>query len=124
MKDTLSRRHANACIKVTNLHYDVDESDLLELFSEVASTPNSVQVKIDYDFSGRSNGSAIITVPGISTAIAIQNRFDNVPLDGMPMRIEILSTKSTNDTAEWMGRDRSIQPEDLDAEIDAYMMRR
>ena len=120
----VSRGQANACIKVTNLHYDVDESDLLELFSEVTSAPNSVQVKIDYDFSGRSNGTAIVTVPGMSAAIAIQNRFDNVPLDGMPMRIEILPSKPANDS-DRMGRHGSGRStRSLDAELDAYMMRK
>lgn len=112
----------STCIRITNLHYDVSESDLLELFSEVTTAPGSMQIKIDYDFSGRSNGSATITVPGMTTAIAIQNQFDNVPLDGMPMRIDILPSKPATNSIRSNKSSSDRLAKDLDAEMDAYMM--
>ena len=111
-------------LRITNLHYDVSESDLLELFSDAAAGSDSIQIKIDYDFSGRSNGSATAIVPGMATAIAIQNQFDNVPLDGMPMRIEILPPKQAagDNRAEKSRSERSAK--ELDDEMDAYMMQK
>lgn len=118
----VSQGQVSTRIRITNLHYDVSESDLLELFSEVAPAPGSMQVKLDYDFSGRSNGSATVTVSGMSTAIAIQNQFDNVPLDGMPMRIEILPSKQVTNGGKKDKPDSGRLAKDLDAEMDAYMM--
>lgn len=118
----VGRSQVSTRLRITNLHYDVNESDLLELFSEMASAPGSIQVKLDYDFSGRSNGSATATVSGMTTAIAIQNQFDNVPLDGMPMRIEILPSKHITTSGRMDKSESERSAKDLDAEMDAYMM--
>ena len=46
-----------AKVKITNLHYDVMDEDLEELFGTIG---NVAKVKVAYDSAGRSSGEAIV----------------------------------------------------------------
>lgn len=72
-------------IRIRNLHYEVNEQDLRCLFESVAPVG---KVVVDYDRSGRSNGTASIAFFSPKDADRAQERFHNVPLDGRAMQIE------------------------------------
>ena len=48
------------------------------------------KVQLDYDRSGRSNGTATIFFATRTDAVAASDRFHNIPLDGLPMRITVV----------------------------------
>jgi RNA recognition motif-containing protein len=75
-------------VRVGNLHYDVSEQDLQCLFESVGQV---LAVHIDYDRSGRSNGTAVLTLGQQADAVAAVERFQNVLLDGRPMHIQLPS---------------------------------
>ncbi|KAI7894110.1 uncharacterized protein EV154DRAFT_560608 [Mucor mucedo] len=73
-------------INVENLHYNVTEKDLEELFSTVADV---VSAKLVFDLSGRSTGVATIKYSSLDDAEKAVKKYNNVELDGQAMRIEI-----------------------------------
>lgn len=106
-----------------------------------------------YDRAGRSEGRAEVSFEGRLEAQMAQDTFQNVPLDGMPMRIELTPLHSSNSRTfaggnprQDYGRDRTPQgrwthdrvPADdrlktsgrpmsmdvLDDDLDSYMMGR
>lgn len=75
-------------IVVSNLHQNVTEADLKELFTTQVG-PLS-KVTLSFDSAGRSRGIAhVIFRREQDAAIAFQ-RYNGVTLDGRPMRIEIV----------------------------------
>lgn len=83
---TSSTSTRGSFIQVENLHYDVTENDLKELFSTVADVS---QAKLVFDASGRSTGVATIKYGSLSDAETAIKKYNNVELDGQPMRIEL-----------------------------------
>lgn len=73
-------------ISIENLHYDVTENDLVELFSTVADV---VKAKLVFDNSGRSTGTASVTYNSLEDAEKAIKKYDNVALDGQAMKIEL-----------------------------------
>lgn len=73
-------------INVENLHYNVTEKDLEELFSTVADV---VSAKLVFDLSGRSTGVATVKYDSLEDAEKAVKKYNNVELDGQAMRIEI-----------------------------------
>uniref|UniRef100_A0A7C9DWF6 RRM domain-containing protein n=1 Tax=Opuntia streptacantha TaxID=393608 RepID=A0A7C9DWF6_OPUST len=74
---------------ISNLDYGVSNDDLKELFSEVGDLK---RYGIHYDKSGRSKGTADIVFSRRVDALAAVKRYNNVELDGKPMKIEIVGT--------------------------------
>ncbi|KAG8089336.1 hypothetical protein GUJ93_ZPchr0011g28218 [Zizania palustris] len=72
---------------VSNLDYAVSNEDIKELFSEVGILKH---YSINYDRSGRSKGTAEVVFSRRSDALASVKRYNNVQLDGKPMKIEII----------------------------------
>lgn len=95
-----------------NLHYEVSEKDLKELFESIGPVHRAV---IDYDRAGRSNGRATVHFFERDDAYRARERFQNVPLDGKAMQIEILRSHPAH------SQQRGLSME-LDAEMDRYMM--
>ncbi|KAF3794101.1 THO complex subunit 4A [Nymphaea thermarum] len=74
---------------ISNLDYGVSNEDVKELFSEVGDLK---RFSIHYDRSGRSKGTAEVVFTRRSDAAAAVKRYNNVQLDGKPMKIEIVGT--------------------------------
>jgi THO complex subunit 4 len=66
-------------ISVENLHYDVTEKDLVELFSTVADV---VKARLVFDTSGRSTGVATVTYNTTEDAEKAIKKYNNIELDG------------------------------------------
>ncbi|KAJ0083684.1 hypothetical protein Patl1_30876 [Pistacia atlantica] len=64
----------------------------VELFSEVGDLK---RYSIHYDRSGRSKGTAEVVFSRRADAVAAVKRYNNVQLDGKPMKIEIVGTNIT-----------------------------
>ncbi|CAL9184865.1 unnamed protein product, partial [Musa hybrid cultivar] len=74
---------------ISNLEYGVSNEDIKELFSEVGDLK---RYSINYDRSGRSKGTAEVVFARRVDALAAVKRYNNVLLDGKPMKIEIIGT--------------------------------
>lgn len=72
---------------VSNLDYGVSNEDIKELFLEVGDLK---RYSINYDKSGRSKGTAEVVFTRRADAMAAVERYNNVQLDGKPMKIEIV----------------------------------
>ncbi|XP_058215104.1 THO complex subunit 4A-like [Rhododendron vialii] len=74
---------------ISNLDYGVSGEDVKELFAEVGDVK---RYSIHYDRSGRSKGTAEVVFSRRKDAEAAVKRYNNVQLDGKPMKIEIVGT--------------------------------
>ncbi|KAL3471376.1 hypothetical protein BJX99DRAFT_24749 [Aspergillus californicus] len=120
------RALAGTRLRIENLHYDITESDLEELFCRIGSISN---VSLVYDRAGRSEGVAYVTYARNSDAKTAIQEFDGANAKGQPIRISVASSGgrrdrnpfdnvqkprgSLFDRVERPGRDaRSLSPED------------
>ncbi|XP_022894713.1 THO complex subunit 4D-like [Olea europaea var. sylvestris] len=78
---------------VSNLDIGVTNEDIRELFSELGEL---IRYAIHYDKNGRPSGSAEVVFARRSDAFLALKRYNNVQLDGKPMRIEIIGTNAEN----------------------------
>ncbi|CAH9106174.1 unnamed protein product [Cuscuta europaea] len=74
---------------VSNLHHSVTNEDIRELFSEIGEL---VRYAIHYDKNGRQSGSAEVVFVRRTDAIQALKKYNNVQLDGKPMKIEVVPT--------------------------------
>ncbi|KAL2813250.1 hypothetical protein BJX63DRAFT_227013 [Aspergillus granulosus] len=83
------RAPAGTRLRIENLHYDITENDLDELFRRIGPVSN---VSLVYDRAGRSEGVAYITYNRYSDAKAAIAEFDGANAKGQPIRISIASS--------------------------------
>eukprot|EP01130_Rhizamoeba_saxonica_P005293 TRINITY_DN2127_c0_g2_i1.p1 TRINITY_DN2127_c0_g2~~TRINITY_DN2127_c0_g2_i1.p1 ORF type:complete len:239 (+),score=67.13 TRINITY_DN2127_c0_g2_i1:45-719(+) len=77
-------------ITITNLHYDVLEEELTELFSTVGVVSG---VKVIYETNGRSSGKAIVSFESGEIARQAMEQFHGKSIDGEAMAITMTPTK-------------------------------
>ncbi|KAK9676151.1 hypothetical protein RND81_11G058000 [Saponaria officinalis] len=73
---------------ISNLDSGVSNNDIRELFSEIGELK---RYAIHFDKSGRPSGSAEVVYANRSDAFAAHKRYNNVQLDGRPMKIEVVT---------------------------------
>jgi len=73
-------------VLVDNLKYDVLEDDLEALFSTVGQVE---KVKVFYDKSGRSKGSAVVIYKSRHHAEQAVKEYDGRSIEGQPMQVKI-----------------------------------
>ncbi|KAJ5649835.1 uncharacterized protein N7484_003558 [Penicillium longicatenatum] len=100
-------------VRVENLHYDINESDLEDLFGKIGPVTDLTLV---YDRAGRSEGVAYVTYKHLKDAHESVKEFDGANAKGHPIRLTLVpgrreQHKSLFDRVERPGRDaRSLSP--------------
>ncbi|KAF8080491.1 hypothetical protein N665_0939s0003 [Sinapis alba] len=79
-------------LHITNLDNGVTNDDIRELFSEIGELK---RYAIHFDKNGRPSGTAEVVYPRRSDAVQALKKYNNVLLDGRPMRLEILGGKNS-----------------------------
>ncbi|MCO5597614.1 hypothetical protein L7F22_051694 [Adiantum nelumboides] len=95
---------AGTKVFISNLDYGVSDEDIKELFSEVGDIKWS---SVQYDRSGRSEGCAEVLYARRVDAETAVKRYQDVLLDGKPMKVEI---KGRNLVAPFYRREGSHTP--------------
>ncbi|GIK00281.1 hypothetical protein Aspvir_004301 [Aspergillus viridinutans] len=78
-----------AKIRVENLHYDITESDLEDLFTRIGPVSN---LSLVYDRAGRSEGVAYVTYNRASDARTAISEFDGANAKGQPIRLTLVAS--------------------------------
>ncbi|GKT98633.1 unnamed protein product [Fusarium langsethiae] len=90
-----------AKIRVTNIHYDLTEDDLSELFQRIGPVS---RLQLRYDRAGRSEGTAYVTYERKEDAQQAIKDFDGANANGQPIRMTLLPDRNPFDTAVMPGR--------------------
>ncbi|KAL6552103.1 hypothetical protein OROGR_008257 [Orobanche gracilis] len=83
----LSGLEAGTKLHISNLDVGVSNDDIRELFLEIGEL---IRYAIHFDKNGRPSGSAEVVFARRSDAFQAFKRYNNVQLDGRPMKIEIV----------------------------------
>ncbi|KAI6772543.1 hypothetical protein HG530_003501 [Fusarium avenaceum] len=96
-----SEESKGAKIRVDNIHYDLTEDDLEELFRRIGPV---TRLQLRYDRSGRSEGTAYVTYESKEDAQEAVKQFDGANANGQPIRLALLPNRNPFDTAIMPGR--------------------
>ncbi|KAL8813630.1 MAG: hypothetical protein Q9200_000112 [Gallowayella weberi] len=88
------RSSPGAKLRVDNLHYDLTEEDLEDLFTRIGPI-NSLALR--FDRAGRSSGTAFVTYNHLSDARLAIREFDGANAHGQPIRLTLLPTAPAGD---------------------------
>ncbi|KAL8738277.1 MAG: hypothetical protein Q9181_000912 [Wetmoreana brouardii] len=91
---TQERSSAGAKLRVDNLHYDLTEEDLEDLFTRIGPITS---LALRFDRAGRSSGTAFVTYRHLSDARLAIREFDGANAHGQPIRLTLLPTAPAND---------------------------
>ncbi|MCJ1424863.1 hypothetical protein MMC29_002751 [Sticta canariensis] len=100
---------SGAKLRVDNLHYDLTEDELEDLFTRIG--PVSA-LSLRFDRAGRSSGTAFVTYASIHDARAAIREFDGANANGQPIRLTLTPTApaaSTSDNNNIKGRGAAIR---------------
>ncbi|OJJ95327.1 hypothetical protein ASPACDRAFT_82172 [Aspergillus aculeatus ATCC 16872] len=91
--DRYSPEHEHAStgakLRVENIHYDINETDLEDLFTRIGPISN---VSLVYDRAGRSEGVAFVTYNRVSDARTAISEFDGANAKGQPIRLTLIGS--------------------------------
>lgn len=79
-------------VHVDNLDFGVTEKDMQELFSEFGRLK---KVQLHYDSKGKSQGNCDLFFARKGDGIRAIKKYNNVPLDGRKMRLEVVGAPAT-----------------------------
>ncbi|KAG6089680.1 hypothetical protein E4U15_001943 [Claviceps sp. LM218 group G6] len=88
-------------LRVENIHYDLTEEDLDELFSRIGPVS---KLNLRYDRAGRSEGTAYVTYDRKEHAEEAVRQFDGANANGQPIKLKLLPSRNPFDTAVMPGR--------------------
>jgi THO complex subunit 4 len=80
-----------AKLRIEDLDFNVSEADIKDLFGSVGVLKFA---KLKYDRSGRSEGVAEVLYTKRSDALSALKQYNGVSLDGKPMKITLVSSRS------------------------------
>ncbi|KAH7417565.1 putative RNA binding protein [Cadophora sp. MPI-SDFR-AT-0126] len=75
---------ASSKLRVENIHYDLTEDDLDDLFNRIGPV---LKLSLTYDRAGRSEGVAYVTYESAQDAKAAVREFDGANAKGQPIRL-------------------------------------
>lgn len=78
-----------AKLLITNLAFSVNDDDIKDLFEPLGEVKKAF---VKYDKSDRSEGTATVVYARKASALEAIKKYNNVPLDGQPMKISLVST--------------------------------
>ncbi|GFP83676.1 THO complex subunit 4d [Phtheirospermum japonicum] len=87
----LSGLEAGSKLYISNLDVGVSNEDIRELFLEIGEL---IRYAIHFDKNGRPSGSAEVVFARRIDAFQAFKRYNNVQLDGRPMKIEIIGSNA------------------------------
>ncbi|KAK7408973.1 hypothetical protein QQX98_008852 [Neonectria punicea] len=103
-RDSPDHDSKGAKVRVENIHYDLTEDDLDELFKRIGPV---VRLQLRYDRAGRSEGTAYVTYELKEDAEEAVKQFDGANANGQPIRLSLLPSgpaRNPFDTAVMPGR--------------------
>ena len=97
-------------MNLSNIHYNVSEQDLLQLFGGPSA---AISCKIDYDESGRSLGTATILFVSKEIAQDYSQKYQGQMLDGRLLNMELVGyvkqqNSSDNKQGKWKSKGTSL----------------
>ncbi|ODA82909.1 hypothetical protein RJ55_01418 [Drechmeria coniospora] len=104
-RESPDRTHPRAAkLRVENIHYDLTEEDLDELFARIGPV---VRLQLLFDRAGRSEGRAYVTYESMDDAQEAIRQFDGANANGQPIRLNLVPSgpaRNPFDTAVMPGR--------------------
>ncbi|RMZ78990.1 hypothetical protein DV737_g3626, partial [Chaetothyriales sp. CBS 132003] len=94
-----------AKLRVDNLHYDLTEDEIYELFTRIAPVAD---IRMRYDRAGRSEGIAFVTYEHVADARQAIREFDGANAKGQPIRIQLLQLPRRDNPFDKVENPRSL----------------